>query len=71
MKLLEHASACRDPHCGSNNCHKIKEMFAHAHSCRVKVMGGCSLCRCASLLLGAVFAVLSCDIFNIDAASAA
>jgi E1A/CREB-binding protein len=45
MKLVEHASGCRDPHCVSSNCHKIKEMFAHAQSCRIKVMGGCGPCR--------------------------
>lgn len=49
MQLLVHASECRDPHCASSNCRKIKEMFAHAHSCRVKVTGGCQLCRCGSM----------------------
>lgn len=45
MQLLVHASECRDPHCVSSNCRKIKEMFMHAHSCKVKVTGGCQLCR--------------------------
>jgi E1A/CREB-binding protein len=48
MQLLVHASECRDPHCVSSNCRKIKEMFMHAHSCKVKVTGGCQLCRCAA-----------------------
>ena len=52
MQLLVHASECRDPHCVSSNCRKIKEMFMHAHSCKVKVTGGCQLCRWARTAVG-------------------
>ncbi len=47
MNLLKHASACREPACPSSNCHRIKELYRHAGSCRTKVMGGCVPCRCA------------------------
>ena len=45
MALLVHASACGDPNCASSNCHKVKQLFHHAVSCSLKVIGGCQLCR--------------------------
>lgn len=48
MKLLVHASDCRDKSCASSNCHKIKELYYHANKCTVKVLGGCPACRCAA-----------------------
>lgn len=45
MALLVHASACGDPNCASSNCLKVKQLFHHAVSCSLKVVGGCQLCR--------------------------
>lgn len=51
MKLLVHASDCRDKSCASSNCHKIKELYYHANKCTIKVLGGCPACRCAVISL--------------------
>lgn len=45
MRLLVHASGCRDKKCVSSNCHKIKELYEHSRTCSVKVLGGCAKCR--------------------------
>ncbi len=45
MWLLVHASACSDHACPSNNCAKVKALFNHAMTCRVKIGGGCQYCR--------------------------
>ena len=45
MELLEHASVCRDPNCGEQNCLQVQMMFAHVEECQVKLQGGCGRCR--------------------------
>lgn len=45
MRLLVHASECRDAECKIPHCMKIKGAFRHAFNCKVKVTGGCPNCR--------------------------
>ncbi|XP_019195482.1 PREDICTED: probable histone acetyltransferase HAC-like 1 isoform X2 [Ipomoea nil] len=54
MELLVHASRCRagksNP-CPLPECHKIRQLFRHAHGCTIRVSGGCDICNKIWLLL--------------------
>ena len=45
MRLLDHASACRDANCPSANCGKMKNLLRHGATCTTRVQGGCAICR--------------------------
>ncbi|XP_072953794.1 probable histone acetyltransferase HAC-like 1 [Typha angustifolia] len=45
LDLLVHASKCRFPHCQYPNCRKVKGLFRHGIQCKVRVPGGCVLCK--------------------------
>jgi hypothetical protein len=45
MAVLQHASECHNPQCGSNSCSRVKAMFNHALSCTTKLAGQCPFCR--------------------------
>jgi E1A/CREB-binding protein len=44
LRLLIHASECRNAQCAPN-CMKIKGLFRHAVGCKKKITGGCTFCR--------------------------
>eukprot|EP00955_Chlamydomonas_euryale_P037457 350767-Chlamydomonas_euryale.AAC.8 len=37
MMLVVHACSCNNPQCQSTSCRKVRELFAHAMSCKLKV----------------------------------
>ncbi|MCE3214699.1 hypothetical protein HAX54_053074 [Datura stramonium] len=45
LDLLVHASQCRFPHCQYPNCRKVKGLFRHGIQCKIRVSGGCVLCK--------------------------
>ncbi|KAH0694953.1 hypothetical protein KY285_022050 [Solanum tuberosum] len=45
LELLVHASQCRFPHCPYVNCRKVKGLFRHGIQCKIRVSGGCVLCK--------------------------
>ncbi|CAN4090415.1 unnamed protein product [Withania somnifera] len=45
LDLLVHASQCRFPHCQYPNCRKVKGLFRHGIQCKIRVSGGCALCK--------------------------
>ncbi|KAF8407378.1 hypothetical protein HHK36_006509 [Tetracentron sinense] len=45
LDLLVHASQCRSPHCQYPNCRKVKGLFRHGIQCKIRVSGGCLLCK--------------------------
>lgn len=45
IQLIEHASRCNSKSCTSTNCAKMKDYLQHARVCRVKVQGGCRICK--------------------------
>jgi len=45
IQLIEHASRCKSKQCASTNCQKMKSYLMHAAGCRVKVQGGCKICK--------------------------
>jgi len=45
IQLIEHASRCKSKQCTSTNCAKMKSYLLHAAGCRVKVQGGCKICK--------------------------
>ncbi|XP_055802488.1 histone acetyltransferase HAC1-like isoform X2 [Solanum dulcamara] len=45
LELLVHASQCRFPHCPYPNCRKVKGLFRHGIQCKIRVSGGCVLCK--------------------------
>jgi len=45
IQLIEHASRCKSSSCTSSNCAKMKNYLQHARNCRVKVQGGCKICK--------------------------
>lgn len=45
MQLLQHASGCRNQHCPSANCNKMKNLLKHGANCITRVQGGCAICR--------------------------
>jgi E1A/CREB-binding protein len=45
IQLIEHASRCQSKTCTSTNCAKMKQYLHHARVCRVKVQGGCRICK--------------------------
>ena len=45
IQLIEHASRCQSSSCSSTNCAKMKNYLHHARVCRVKVQGGCRICK--------------------------
>ncbi|KAI3761107.1 hypothetical protein L1987_51515 [Smallanthus sonchifolius] len=45
LDLLVHASQCRSPHCQYPNCRKVKGLFRHGISCKIRASGGCVLCK--------------------------
>nr|GMD58697.1 probable histone acetyltransferase HAC-like 1 isoform X1 [Ipomoea batatas] len=54
MELLVHASRCLASNsnpCPLPECHKIRQLFRHAHGCTIRVSGGCDVCNKIWLLL--------------------
>jgi len=45
IQLIEHASRCNSAACSSKNCAKMKEYLQHARTCKIKVVGGCRICK--------------------------
>jgi E1A/CREB-binding protein len=45
IQLIEHASRCNSKSCSSSNCAKMKSYLKHSSSCRIKVQGGCKICK--------------------------
>ncbi|XP_075089534.1 histone acetyltransferase HAC1 [Nicotiana tabacum] len=45
LELLVHASQCRYLHCQYPNCRKVKGLFRHGIQCKIRVSGGCLLCK--------------------------
>jgi len=45
IQLIEHASRCQSNSCTSTNCAKMKQYLQHARSCKIKVQGGCRICK--------------------------
>merc|ERR1711862_282235 len=45
IQLIEHASRCRSATCSSSNCMKMKGYLQHAQVCKIKVQGGCKICK--------------------------
>jgi E1A/CREB-binding protein len=45
IQLIEHASRCQSKGCTSTNCAKMKTYLHHARVCRIKVQGGCRICK--------------------------
>jgi len=45
IQLIEHASRCKSSSCTSTNCAKMKKYLMHAKSCKIKVQGGCRICK--------------------------
>lgn len=45
IQLIEHAARCNSPTCNSTNCAKMKNYLQHARQCKVKVQGGCRICK--------------------------
>jgi hypothetical protein len=44
VKVLEHASSCRDQHCAAIACQKMKKIIAHSDNCARK-SHGCQQCK--------------------------
>ncbi|CAB9517362.1 Probable histone acetyltransferase HAC-like 1 [Seminavis robusta] len=45
IQLIEHASRCKNQQCSSSNCAKMKNYLQHARLCKIKVQGGCKICK--------------------------
>jgi E1A/CREB-binding protein len=45
IQLIEHASRCDSTFCASTNCAKMKTYLKHSSQCRIKVVGGCKICK--------------------------
>lgn len=45
IQLIEHASRCNSKTCSSSNCAKMKSYLLHSRTCKVKVQGGCKICK--------------------------
>jgi E1A/CREB-binding protein len=45
LELLVHSCNCNNPSCSSSSCRRLRQLFAHAVSCEVKVTGGCTVCK--------------------------
>lgn len=45
IQLIEHASRCTSQGCSSTNCAKMKKYLQHARVCKVKIQGGCKICK--------------------------
>ena len=45
IQLIEHAAKCRSATCTSTNCAKMKNYLKHSGQCKVKVSGGCKICK--------------------------
>ena len=45
IQLIEHAAKCTSKSCTSTNCAKMKQYLQHARVCKVKVNGGCRICK--------------------------
>ncbi|KAI5082147.1 hypothetical protein GOP47_0001890 [Adiantum capillus-veneris] len=45
LDLLVHASQCGSSQCHYPNCRRVKGLFRHGMSCRVRASGGCHLCK--------------------------
>jgi len=45
IQLIEHASRCNSKSCTSTNCRKMKNYLHHARVCKLKVQGGCRICK--------------------------
>ena len=45
MTLLLHAATCTSPKCPSANCTKMKGLLKHGSQCKIKVSGGCHVCK--------------------------
>ena len=52
MSLLVNASKCKDANCSSSLCSKVKKnLLQHVATCKKKIAGSCSLCRCADFVV--------------------
>eukprot|EP00250_Pteridium_aquilinum_P011854 c20351_g1_i2 orf=1101-6170(+) len=45
LDLLVHASQCGSSQCQYPNCRRVKGLFRHGMSCKVRASGGCHLCK--------------------------
>lgn len=45
MKLLLHASGCKNEHCPSANCAKMKALLRHGAQCTQRATNGCPTCK--------------------------
>eukprot|EP00529_Nitzschia_sp_RCC80_P002658 CAMPEP_0113512338 /NCGR_PEP_ID=MMETSP0014_2-20120614/39288_1 /TAXON_ID=2857 /ORGANISM="Nitzschia sp." /LENGTH=1811 /DNA_ID=CAMNT_0000408693 /DNA_START=299 /DNA_END=5734 /DNA_ORIENTATION=+ /assembly_acc=CAM_ASM_000159 len=45
IQLIEHAARCNSTSCTSTNCRKMKNYLQHARQCKIKVQGGCRICK--------------------------
>ncbi|CAK7339772.1 unnamed protein product [Dovyalis caffra] len=45
LDVLVHASRCGSPLCQYPGCRKVKGLFRHARSCKIRASGGCDLCK--------------------------
>jgi len=45
IQLIEHASRCSSSSCTSTNCAKMKKYLMHGKTCKIKVQGGCRICK--------------------------
>mmetsp|Transcript_12268 Transcript_12268/g.14887 ORF Transcript_12268/g.14887 Transcript_12268/m.14887 type:complete len:502 (-) Transcript_12268:164-1669(-) len=45
LQALVHASACGEVSCDNAPCKKMKDLLAHRLNCKVRVRGGCEVCR--------------------------
>lgn len=45
LQALVHASSCDSSDCGQAPCKKMKELLTHRLNCKIRVRGGCEVCR--------------------------
>lgn len=45
LDLLVHASQCCSAQCQYPNCRRVKGLFRHGMTCKVRASGGCHLCK--------------------------
>lgn len=45
LDLLVHCSTCNQPKCPIPKCHLVKSVFFHGKNCKVRMSGGCLMCK--------------------------
>merc|ERR1712106_947415 len=45
LQLLDHAAKCKKQPCPSTHCAKMKRFLKHTAECKLKVTGGCKVCK--------------------------